>query len=183
LLVRSGGEECVLTVDLQLQEGLISQYRSSPRIASLWRIRGVSGERGPSESLPTSPTVTVGPETVVMAQLEALRICDIPGVYAFASPLNKSATGPLSNFSRLFDSPVYKPLLGHTKAESLRRIQLTKDTYAEVVGIVSDNTGVGRAAKVIYVWSVGRVPEQSGLEEAGCWMVNSVQMVSATSLT
>ena len=66
----------------------------------------------------------------------ARRKGDIPGVYAFASPLNKTATGPLSNFARLFDSPAYKPLLGHHKAESLRRIQLTAETYAEVgVGV------------------------------------------------
>jgi hypothetical protein len=52
---------------------LMDRYRSSPRIASLWRIRGVSGERDVSENLPTSPTLTAGPETVVMAQLEALR--------------------------------------------------------------------------------------------------------------
>jgi len=54
---------------------------------------------------------------------------DIPGALAFASPMNRSSG---ANFSRLLDSPQYKPLLSHSKAESLRRIQLTAETYAEV---------------------------------------------------
>ena len=45
--------------------------------------------------------------------------------------------GPLSNFTQLFDSPKYKPLLQHAKAESLRRIQLTRDNYAEVLSSVT----------------------------------------------
>ena len=52
----------------------------------------------------------------------------------------------------------------------------------QVVGVVSDNTGVERAAKFIYVWSVGRVPSGSGLEEGGFWMVNAVQIVSASTV-
>ena len=128
-------EECILTVSMQLSEGLTTQFRTSPVIAPHWRLRGITGEAMlESDELPTSAGRGYGPETVVRAQLEALRRNDIPGVYTFASPMNKSATGPLDNFARLFDSPAYKPLLEHIKSESLRRIQLTRDTYAEVLG-------------------------------------------------
>lgn len=57
---------------------------------------------------------------------------NIAGVYSFASPRNKEATGPLERFNKLFEHPMYKPLLGLTKAESLRRVQMTHETYAEV---------------------------------------------------
>lgn len=203
VLVCSGREEEVLTVTLQLQESLVgSQYRMAPRLEHLWRLQRIQGEVVAQEDAPWLAGPGLGPEAVVLGQLEALRRRDIPGVFSFASPRNKAISGPLDRFARLLETPIYKPLLGHTKAESLRRLQMTKDTYAEVVGVV--NGGV----KFVYVWSVccepwraspaaggeqGRGSAAAALppsllpgEEAkqppelAWWMVNSVQLVSAS---
>ncbi|KAG1680136.1 hypothetical protein FOA52_000249 [Chlamydomonas sp. UWO 241] len=175
LRVECGGEAAVLTFTMQLQEGLVGQYRSAPQISQCWRLKSIVGEPDNSE-FAAAPGLDVGPEAVVAGQLDALRQRDVARVFAFASPDNRAATGPVERFGEMLESPMYKALLGHSNAETLRRIQLTPDTYAEVVGVVSDNTGVGRPASFVYVWSVGKV---QGEAQGGLWMTNNVQLVSA----
>jgi|LauGreDrversion4_1035100.scaffolds.fasta_scaffold165551_1 hypothetical protein len=68
-----GAEEIILTISMQLSEGLVGQFRGSPRITPLWRLKSVSGESEWGGDPPTHPGLSVGPETVVQSQLEALR--------------------------------------------------------------------------------------------------------------
>mmetsp|Transcript_14412 Transcript_14412/g.31170 ORF Transcript_14412/g.31170 Transcript_14412/m.31170 type:complete len:355 (+) Transcript_14412:83-1147(+) len=181
-LVTSGtGEQAALTFNLHLQDSLVGQYRMSPRIEKLWRLRAISGEAADLEP-PLSAHPAVAPEMVVAAQLEALRQENIAGVYQFASPMNKAQTGPLERFAQLLSNPMYRPLLGHSKHESLRKMQVAEDAYAEVVAIMSNNTGLNRTVAMIYLWSLAKVPASSP-EDAGCWMTSSVQLISAHNVT
>lgn len=66
------------------------------------QVRGEASEDAP----PSVPSKTKGPESVVEAQLQALRQGDFSTVFAFASPSNKAATGPLERFAQMI---VYSP--------------------------------------------------------------------------
>jgi hypothetical protein len=49
----------------------------------------------------TQPAPHIGPETVVAAQLAALKRRDATGVWAWASPENRAVTGPLQRFEHI----------------------------------------------------------------------------------
>jgi hypothetical protein len=73
----------------------------------------------PGEPVP-GPELT--PEEVVRAQLEALRRNDasdrgIATCFRFASPQNKSQTGPLPRFAQMVRTPVYQPMLEYASAD------------------------------------------------------------------
>ena len=70
---RAGAEEVILTVTMQLSEGLVGQFRGSPKVTPIWRLKSVTGESDWGDDLPTRPGLSVGPEVVVQSQLEALR--------------------------------------------------------------------------------------------------------------
>ena len=86
-------------------------------------VQSGDAEEAPSQALP-QPSPDLSPEEVVRAQLGALQRNDEPfenaGVetaFRFASPANKRATGPLERFALLFDTPAYRPMIGHAAAE------------------------------------------------------------------
>ena len=125
------------------------------------------------------PGLEVGPESIVLRQMRAAKRGDVAGIWRYASPANKAATGPLSRFEKVLSSPMYSPLMNHASSESLKRIQMTHKVYAEVVGVKGSN-----GQKYVYVWSVERFTRSPGGgviegEDEG-WRVNSVQLVSAT---
>lgn len=71
-----------------------------------------------------APRANLSPEQVITIQLEALRHNDTPtkdsGIttaFAFASPGNREATGPLARFIELVKSPQYKPMLNYRSVE------------------------------------------------------------------
>jgi hypothetical protein len=74
-------------------------------------------------ALPEAPSVqdcphpSVAPEAATLRQLHALRTGDTETVFAFASPANRRATGPLERFAALLKSPIYCPLVGHLESE------------------------------------------------------------------
>mmetsp|Transcript_21465 Transcript_21465/g.54665 ORF Transcript_21465/g.54665 Transcript_21465/m.54665 type:complete len:179 (-) Transcript_21465:472-1008(-) len=167
---------------MQRQEGLAPQYRSAPRITQVWRLLAVSGEPG-GEGEVGVPGPGVGPEEVVAAQLAALREERVEGVWLWASPDNKRATGPVEHFARMLQAPMYQPLVGHSFSEPLRRYMFNADTYMELVGVVGrapPGTATATAkppARWVYMWVVGRQPE--GSEAPGAWMTQAVQLVTA----
>lgn len=63
------------------------------------------------------PNPSVAPEAATLRQLHALRTGDTATVFAFASPANRRATGPLERFAALLESPIYRPLVGHLDCE------------------------------------------------------------------
>jgi hypothetical protein len=71
---------------------------------------------------------------VVQAQLEALRQGDAPGVFRFASPSNRAATGPPGRFAAMLAAPPYRPLLAHEAADLLRSVQMKPDVAVLIVG-------------------------------------------------
>ena len=67
--------------------------------------------------LQDAPHRSIAPEAALARQLQALRDGDTPSAFAFASPANQRATGPLDRFAALLDAPTYRPLSHHLESE------------------------------------------------------------------
>lgn len=76
-----------------------------------------------AQAFALSPGPGLQPAEVVRYQLDSLRLNKadndqgIASTFKFASPGNKSMTGPLSRFSQLFDHPRYAPMINHQRAD------------------------------------------------------------------
>ena len=112
-------------------------------------------------------------EQVVSFQLAALRENDglgadagIATVFAFSSPANQAATGPLARFVALVKSPAYRPLIGHRRAVRAP-IRVTGDEATEEVAITSAS-----GEELTYLFSLRRQP--AGGAYANCWMTDGV---------
>eukprot|EP00798_Chlamydomonas_sp_ICE-L_P007886 gene7886-1099_t len=98
---------------------------------------------------------------------------DAVTVYAFASPGNRKAAGPLDKFQELLQSPSYKPLLMHDRVETQQRIQFDANKYVEILVVFSDNTGLpGKRGRFMYVWEVCKLTVGS----TNCWLTQGVQL-------
>lgn len=121
-------------------------------------------------SLQPDPKFT--PADVVRIQLQALRLNDTPrknaGIevaFRFASPANKSTTGPLARFIDLVSSPPYRPMLDHHKAH-LGQIEIEDNKAVQPVILVAPN-----GERVGYLFSLSK--QLSG-RYASCWMTDAV---------
>lgn len=179
----ASGEESILTFTLSLEDTLTTQYRLAPLMSQQWRLRSITGEAALAEP-PTSAHPCLPPEAVVEAQLAALQQQDARGVYAFASPSNKYATGgSIERFATLLRNPLYRPLMGHQRATSLQRLQASATQFLEVVEVLSHNTGMPRGLRLMYLWQLELQPGAPGDSEyAACWMTTAVQPVHASSV-
>lgn len=127
-----------------------------------------------TDSLPT-PDTSLSPQEVVRLQVQALGENDTPhdgagieAAFNFASPANKEATGPLSRFRTLFDTPQYAPMIDHEGATySDARVQ---DGVARVGVILTTDEGT----RVGYLFQLSR---QTSPPHEGCWMTDAVQRV------
>lgn len=124
-----------------------------------------------SDSIPEpSPDLTV--QQVVKKQVEALGTNDSPhpdagikAAFAFASPANKSATGPLERFKTLFDNATYAPMIGHISAE-YSEVEIDDDVARMgVILTTADGNRVG------YLF---QLTKQSSPPYEGCWMTDAV---------
>ena len=136
--------------------------------ATFW-IAAVSGGAGPSDPSP-SPDWTAA--EVIRLQVEALQDNDTPhadaGIetaFEFASPGNRSATGPLPRFTRMVHGPAYRDMLGFERAE-YGPVRIEGDRAAQEVTLVQRD---GR--RTTYLFGLSR---QSGGEYDGCWMTDAV---------
>jgi hypothetical protein len=118
------------------------------------------------------PSSELDPAAVVRTQLEALAHNDEPwpdagieATWAFASPENRSATGPLPRFRRLFENPVYGPMVDHVAARVSEARRLGE---AALVGVVLDGADGRRRG---YLFRLSRA-DRDGCE--ACWMTDSV---------
>ena len=125
----------------------------------------------PVEGLPT-PDPSLSPKRVVQIQLEALARNDTPvenaGIgtaYNFASPENRRATGPLTRFTRMVESPRFAPMIDYE--EAVRGPLERRGSRAEQTVTI---TGPGERT-VTYTFGVS---EQSTGPFAGCWLTDRV---------
>lgn len=125
---------------------------------------------------PVLPSRDLTPEDVVSIQLKALSEAEndpatntgIARVWAFAHPANRAQTGPLPRFTRILESPRYRPLIGH-RSHHLRQVALSGDKAHFAIKVTS-NTGEVFG----YSWHLGKVGEG---HYRGMWMTTSVVLV------
>lgn len=117
-----------------------------------------------------SPDLTAA--EVVRIQVEALQHNDEPhddaGIetaFRFASPSNRSATGPIQRFAAMVKGPIYGDMLDFDRV-AYGRIALEDGRAAQRVTLYHAD---GRRAS--YVFALSR---QSGGAYDGCWMTDGV---------
>jgi hypothetical protein len=116
------------------------------------------------------PNAALLPEDVVRIQLGALRTNqdDDEGIavaFRFASPQNRSQTGPITRFAAILRSDPYLALLNHLDATFGRGMTMQDRSYVPVV--VTDARGVNSA----FVWVLTR---HEGASCGACWMTERV---------
>jgi hypothetical protein len=119
-----------------------------------------------------SPRPELTPQQVVQYQITALQRNDDPqtdaGIeraFRFASPSNKTTTGPLEKFAQIVKSAAYAPLLNNI-ASSIVGLDV-EDAKARVAVKVFAASG----RRLTYVFVLSR---QSAGEFADCWMTDAV---------
>jgi len=80
--------------------------------------------------------------------------------WAFASPGNREATGPLERFGELLRNPVYRGLLGHRATQLGPLDQSAGQARQEVLVMTDDDETLG------FTWVLGQYD--------GCWMTDGV---------
>lgn len=118
-----------------------------------------------------SPNVELTPDEVIVIVVDALKNNDpskddsgIATVFDFASPGNKSATGPLSRFTQMIKGG-FGNMLNHIDSE-FGLIEIEDDTALQAVWLT---TRAGQ--RIGYVFQVGK---QTGGDFDGMWMTESV---------
>ena len=119
-----------------------------------------------------TPRPEITPEQVVQFQVTALQHNDDPQtdagierVFRFASPSNKTATGPLEKFVRIIKSPAYSPMLNNVSS-SIVGSDVEGDKAKIAVKVFGPT---GRPVTYIFVLS-----KQSEGEFSNCWMTDAV---------
>lgn len=128
----------------------------------------------PIEDLET-PAKEYEPEDVVEMQVEALQNNDDPeedaGIktaYNFASPGNRSNTGPIQSFKRMVKNPSYSDMIDHDRASYIP-MQRNEGVAKQEVVLIQDD---GSETKYEFVVSL-----QSEGEFEGCWMTDAVRKI------
>jgi hypothetical protein len=130
----------------------------------------------PDDAPLPEPSPDLSPLEVVRLQVEALGANDDPydgagieAAFAFASPANKRATGPLERFKTLFETPAYGPMIDHRKAE-YGPPNVDGDRAQVAVRLTTDD---GEERGYLF-----RLSRQTGEPHAGCWMTDGVVPVA-----
>ena len=112
------------------------------------------------------------PEQVVQFQVTALQHNDDPQtdagierVFRFASPSNKTSTGPLEKFAQIVKSPAYSPMLNNVSS-SIVGSDVEGDKAKVAVKVFG---ATGRPVTYIFVLS-----KQRDGEFSNCWMTDAV---------
>jgi hypothetical protein len=128
----------------------------------------------PSGGLATTkdkrPSPELAPAEVVKIQLSALKEnnasnAGIELTFRFASPENRSTTGPLERFVRMVRSHPYDRLINHLSV-GYEPMQISGDEAYQAI-TVKDSIG----EQTTYLWVLGR--QEKG-EYADCWMTDAV---------
>lgn len=122
-----------------------------------------------TDEILVEPASRFSPEDVVNIQLEGLgstnQAVGIRQCFAFASPTNKSVTGPLTRFASMVHRPPYSVLL--TPQELLIGKPEIHEDHASVTVTLLNSRGEVQA----FVFLLGR---QNEGEFSGCWMTEGV---------
>ena len=118
------------------------------------------------------PDPKLSPQEVVEFQLAALRTNDVPtadaGIertFRFASPANKSATGPLEHFTVMVHGSQYSALISAVEGSVTKAV--VQDNKAQVLARVVSASG----SEVYYVFLLSKQTEG---DYANCWMTDGV---------
>jgi hypothetical protein len=115
------------------------------------------------------PDPRYAPDEIVRIQLEALQENNIEVTFRFASPANKSQTGPLDRFEEMLSSPAYRPMLGSLTIEYYR-LEMSQNYARQRVRLI------GRGGEeVVYVFYLSK---QSDGPYENCWMTDVVRVES-----
>jgi hypothetical protein len=136
-----------------------------------WRSASQAESSGVAPALEPSPRL--GPEEVVAYQVAALGKTGRGGTgieqcYAFASPLNRAATGPIARFTRMVRSPPYRVML--QAADALVGRAVVRDDQALVLVTILD---AGQNIRVFRFF----LSKQRESPYEGCWMTDAVREV------
>jgi hypothetical protein len=131
-----------------------------------------TGEDSLRQYRSAEPSAELSPREVVQTQMAAFRLNDeenkgIEIAFRFASPANRSVTGPLPRFIRLMQSPQYMPMLNHAEA-SVSEPVIRGNQAAVQVRMVDSG---GRTLVYLFVLS-----RQGSGELEGAWMTDAVQV-------
>jgi hypothetical protein len=131
----------------------------------------------PLNSLLPAPNTHLQPEEVVEIVLDALANNDTPYLDAgiettfnFASPSNKTQTGPLERFAVMVKGPVYGVMVGHKSHELVETVVNNSRAY-QLVRLIT--TG---GAAVHFAFRLGLQPDG---EFEGMWMTEAVWPLEA----
>ena len=148
------------------------------RIATLLAV--LAAPVGAAHLPQTEPDPSLSPRDVVSIQIEALRNNDSPyenrGVevtFNFASPANKSMTGPLDRFTAMVRKPTYGPMIDHRGA-SYENLVVEGDS-ARIDVILTSKEGV-------YLGYRFFLSRQHGNRYEGSWMTDAVVPFDIVSL-
>ena len=129
-----------------------------------------------ADTLANEPNRNLTPEQIVVIVVDALKHNDpstgdngINTVYNFASPGNKSSTGPIARFTQMIKGG-FPDMLNHVDS-SFSDIEVSDGTAVQAVWFTSRN-GLEKG----YVFQLGK---QVGGEYDGMWMTEAVWPISA----
>lgn len=166
------GEKAILTFTLGVEEEVIPQY-GGVRVVNNWVLDACTGEPDHAGEMPRAPEHAHSPELVVLAQLEALQRFDVETVFAFASPANQEATGPVERFKRMLESPPYDILLGHRGYKVLSSAQINPTVFIQFVQLEGYSLAGGMEKPPVFQWTVRLKLEDTS--DQGVWVTDSVQ--------
>ena len=129
-----------------------------------------------ADSLANEPNKELSPDQIVSIVVDALKHNDattgdigINTVFRFASPNNKSVTGPIDRFTQMIKGG-FSDMLNHVDS-SFSDIEVSDDIARQAVWLTGQN-GVERG----YVFQLGK---QVGGKYDGMWMTEGVWPISA----
>ena len=139
----------------------------------------ISSSGSAADGANQTPQQSHTPKQVVHAIIAALQDNDTPhdghGIevtFAFASPGNKAATGPLSRFAQMVQGPVFGVPIGHRSA-SFENNQVDGDrAVIDVILFTAAGNFVG------YRFHLSK---QTSGDCVGCWMTDAVLPFEVTS--
>jgi hypothetical protein len=116
------------------------------------------------------PSPDLSPDDVVRLQVDSLRAFQrdpsaINQCYAFASPANRAATGPLARFTAMVQNQNYRPLVRQTSALVGRAV--IRDGQATVFVTVLDESRTTRGFRFF-------LSRQTDPQFLDCWMTDAV---------
>ena len=136
----------------------------------------MQGGRGRAEPV-RQPHPDLRPEEVVRNQLSALasETGDLAGVrqcFAYASPLNRQATGPIDRFAAMIAAPPYDVMLGPMQV-LIGQPSVEGDRARVLVSLIDQNQQL-----LLFEFLLTR---QTETPYERCWMTDAVFQIAAAS--